>query len=113
MCLMEATSDECAVVSSATQVLSEHSHKAPMQLGDFVHALLLNATHRRRPYAGLGAGLTLSRAALERVRWSDCMQTFAGSCMQADWMVRRCLEAAAVAVGDAVAPVPAPPRPAR
>tara|TARA_B110001452_G_scaffold158237_1_gene131701 strand:- start:934 stop:1221 length:288 start_codon:yes stop_codon:yes gene_type:complete len=95
-------------------VLSEHNHNVPMQLGGFfVPAMLLNATHRRRPYAGLGAGLTLSRAALERVRWSDCMQAFTGSCMQADRMVGRCLEAAAVAVGDAVAPVPAPPRPAR
>ena len=74
-------------------VLSEHNHKVPMQLGDFVPAVLLNGTHWRRPYACVGAGVVLSRAALERLRWTECMQSHAGSCMQADWMVGRCLEA--------------------
>ena len=45
-------------------MLGGYRHELPLQLGDFVPAENVNATHWKRPFACGGAGTVLSRAAL-------------------------------------------------
>ena len=78
------------------RVLGEYDHELPLQLGDFVPSVAVNATHWKRPFACGGAGTVLSRTAVGRIEWGRCMRDFGGSCMQSDWMIGRCLEAANV-----------------
>ena len=77
-------------------LLSEYNHLHAMQLGDFVPAPRLNATHWKRPFACGGAGTVLSRAAVLRTNWAACVYAFSGTCLQSDWMIGRCLEASRV-----------------
>ena len=83
-------------VGGLLALLSEYNHLHAMQLGDFVPAPRLNATHWKRPFACGGAGTVLSRAAVLRTNWAACVYAFSGTCLQSDWMIGRCLEASRV-----------------
>ena len=82
--------DSWVAVPRLLRILGDHNHDRAVQLGDFIQPKQINDTHWHRPFACGGAGTVLSRTALQRIDWLACMRTFAGKCLQSDWMLGRC-----------------------
>ena len=80
------------------RVLRSHNASQPWHLGDFWLAPSGDADGATLSpqYACGGGGSIFSREALERMDVTRCIHSLHSQCLQSDWMIGRCLEAANV-----------------
>jgi hypothetical protein len=87
--LIQIDDDSSVNIPRLLLVLGRHDDTEPLHLGDFVETWE-NETHWVQPYACGGAGTIFSRGAMTRIGFDTCVNTFAGACLQSDWMIARC-----------------------
>jgi hypothetical protein len=73
-------------------VLARYRASEPLQLGEFIEPIKVNATHWKRPFACGGAGTVLSAAAVMAMDFDHCLRAFNNTCQQSDWMIGKCAE---------------------